>query len=226
MHMFSREKNFFGGHGIVGAQVPLGSGLAFAHKYKEDGGISFTYMGEGASNQGQVYEAFNMAALWKLPALYVIENNHYSMGTSSKRHTANTEFHKRGSHFGIPGARVDGMDVFAVYEAGKRAVEHVRSGKGPFVLEVDTYRYRGHSMSDPAQYRSKEEVEKVRGERDPIETFKGTILEKKLVSEAALKKIDQEVKEIMLEVVAFAKESPEPDPSELYTDIYVEGEAE
>ena len=218
MHMFSREKHFYGGHGIVGAQVPIGTGLAFAAKYQETGAVSFTYLGDGAVNQGQVYESFNMAALWKLPVLYVIENNHYSMGTSVNRGCASPELFRRGEPWGIPGERVDGMDVLAVREAGARAVAHIRAGKGPYLLEMDTYRYRGHSMSDPAKYRSKEEVQEMRENRDPIENLKPYLI-KAGVTEAALKQIDDEVKVVVTDSATFAQESPEPDASELYTDV-------
>jgi len=222
MHMFSREKGFYGGHGIVGAQVPLGTGLAFAHQYEGDGAICFCYLGDGAINQGQVYESFNMAALWKLPVIYVIENNRYGMGTSVERASANTELHQRGQAYGIPGEAVDGMDVLAVREVGMKAAEHVRAGKGPYILEAKTYRYRGHSMSDPAKYRTKEEVSKMRTERDPIDNLKKTLIEMGAIDEAGLKEIDKEVKAIMTEAAEFAQNSPEPDPSELYTDILVE----
>jgi pyruvate dehydrogenase E1 component alpha subunit len=222
MHMFSREKNFFGGHGIVGAQVPIGTGLAFSHKYKEDGGVCITSMGDGAANQGQVYEAYNMAALWKLPVVYVIENNHYSMGTSIERSSASPHFFSRGQGWGIPGELVDGMKLLEIREAAKRAVTHARSGKGPYILELDTYRYRGHSMSDPAKYRSKEEVDSVKQERDPIEYFKIYMVQTLEITETHLKDIEEEIKAIVAETVEFAKTSPEPDPSELYTDILKE----
>ncbi|MEM7225820.1 MAG: pyruvate dehydrogenase (acetyl-transferring) E1 component subunit alpha [Pseudomonadota bacterium] len=222
MHMFSREKGFFGGHGIVGAQVPVGTGIAFGHKYKEDGGICLTYLGDGAVNQGQVYEAFNMASLWHLPVLYVIENNKYAMGTSIERASARTDLYHRGMAYGIPGAQADGMDVLAVREAGLKAEAHVRAGKGPYILELQTYRYRGHSMSDPAKYRSREEVQKVRQEQDPIEGLKAVILKEGVADEAALKEIDKEVKAVVSDAAEFAQNSPEPDPSELYTDVYVE----
>jgi len=221
MHMFSREANFFGGHGIVGAQVPIGTGLAFAHKYKNDGGVCFAYFGDGAVNQGQVSEAFNMASLWKLPVVYVIENNKYGMGTSVERASAVIELYRRGDNFGIPGIQVDGMDVVAVRAAGEKATAHCRAGKGPMVLEMKTYRYRGHSMSDPAKYRTKEEVSKVRKENDPIDNLRDLMLAKKIADEAALKDIDREVKAIVTEAAEFAQQSPEPDPSELYTDILV-----
>ncbi|RMD62909.1 MAG: pyruvate dehydrogenase (acetyl-transferring) E1 component subunit alpha [Alphaproteobacteria bacterium] len=222
MHMFSREKGFFGGHGIVGAQVPLGTGLAFAHKYLDENAVCLTYFGDGAVNQGQVYEAFNMGALWHLPVVYIIENNKYGMGTSIERASARTDLYHRGLPYGIPGQQVDGMDVLAVRQAGEKAVAHARSGKGPYILEMLTYRYRGHSMSDPAKYRSKEEVQKVRQERDPIERLRALILEQGAADEAGLKEIDREVKAIISEAAEFAQNSPEPDPSELYTDVYAE----
>lgn len=219
MHMFSREKNFYGGHGIVGAQVPIGTGIAFAHRYKENGSVCLTYLGDGAINQGQVSESFNMAALWQLPVVYVIENNKYGMGTSVERASANPDLHVRGQPFGIPGKQVDGMDVLAVRAAGDDAVEHCRAGKGPIILEMLTYRYRGHSMSDPAKYRTREEVSKVRQERDPIERLRAVMLEEGAADDEALKKIDKEVKEIVSDAAEFAQDSPEPDPSELYTDV-------
>ncbi|MHA1599203.1 MAG: pyruvate dehydrogenase (acetyl-transferring) E1 component subunit alpha [Alphaproteobacteria bacterium] len=222
MHMFSREKGFYGGHGIVGAQVPLGTGLAFAHKYKGEDAVCLTYMGDGAVNQGQVYESFNMAALWKLPVIYVIENNKYGMGTSIERASARTDLYHRGQAYGIPGVQVDGMDVLAVREAGRKAVAYARAGKGPQILEMQTYRYRGHSMSDPAKYRSKEEVQKMRQERDPIERLRGILLDNKVTDEAGLKEIDRQVKEIVSEAAEFAQNSPEPDVTELFTDIYAE----
>ncbi len=218
MHMFSREKNFFGGHGIVGGQVPIGTGLAFAHKYKEDGGLCFTYFGDGAVNQGQVYESFNMARLWNLPVLYVIENNKYGMGTSIERASATTELYQRGQAHGIPGEAVDGMDVVAVRDATRRVAEIVRA-KGPYILEMKTYRYRGHSMSDPAKYRSKEEVAQVRKEQDPIDTLRDRLLADGLTDEAKLRDIDRDIKAVVTEAADFAQASPEPDPSELYTDI-------
>ena len=222
MHMFSREKNFYGGHGIVGAQVALGTGLGFANWYKDNGKISVAYFGDGAANQGQVYESFNMAKLWNLPVIYVIENNQYAMGTAVKRASSETELHKRGISFGIPGEAVDGMDVEAVRKAADKAAKHARSGKGPYILEMKTYRYRGHSMSDPAKYRSREEVDEVRSHHDPIDMVKEKILEKKWASEDELKAMDKEVKAIVNESAEFAKTSPEPDPSELYTDVLVE----
>ncbi|WP_412554895.1 pyruvate dehydrogenase (acetyl-transferring) E1 component subunit alpha [Shimia sp. MIT1388] len=220
MHMFSKEKHFYGGHGIVGAQVPLGAGLAFADKYKDNGRVTFTYFGDGAANQGQVYETFNMAALWDLPVVFVIENNQYAMGTAQARSTSSQDIYKRGEAFGIPGEMVDGMDVLAVKDAGERAVKHCRSGKGPYILEVKTYRYRGHSMSDPAKYRTREEVQKMREERDPIESVRQMLLTGKHASEDDLKAIDKEIKAIVNASADFAKESPLPDESELWTDIY------
>jgi pyruvate dehydrogenase E1 component alpha subunit len=220
MHMFSKEKHFYGGHGIVAAQVPLGAGLAFADKYQENGRVTFTYFGDGAANQGQVYETFNMAALWELPVIFVIENNQYAMGTSQQRSTSSPDIYTRGAAFGILGEAVDGMDVLAVKEAGDRAVKHCRSGKGPYILEVKTYRYRGHSMSDPAKYRTREEVQKMREERDAIEHVRSLLLTGKHASEDDLKAIDKEVKAIVNASVHFAKESPEPDLDELWTDIY------
>lgn len=219
MHMFSVEKNFFGGHGIVGAQVSLGTGLAFANRYRGNNNVSITYFGDGAANQGQVYECFNMAELWKLPIIYVIENNRYAMGTSVNRASAQTDFSKRGLSFNIPGEQVDGMDVRAVRDAGERAVQWCRSGKGPYILEMQTYRYRGHSMSDPAKYRSKDEVQKMREEHDPIEQVRNRLLGPWHVTEAQLKEIDAKVREIVNEAAEFATNDPEPDPSELWTDI-------
>jgi pyruvate dehydrogenase E1 component alpha subunit len=219
MHMFSKEKHFYGGHGIVGAQVSLGTGLAFANKYRDDGTVCLTYFGDGAANQGQVYESFNMAELWKLPVVYVIENNRYAMGTAVSRASAQTDFSKRGSSFNIPGEQVDGMDVRAVYAAGQRAMEYARSGKGPYILEMQTYRYRGHSMSDPAKYRTKDEVTRMREEHDPIEQVRRRLLESWKISEDELKVIDGKVREIVNESAEFATHDPEPDPSELYTDI-------
>jgi pyruvate dehydrogenase E1 component alpha subunit len=219
MHMFSREKNFYGGHGIVGAQMALGTGLAFANRYNSNGNVSLAYCGDGAANQGQVYESFNMAELWSLPVVYVIENNRYAMGTSVSRASAQTDFSKRGISFNIPGEQVDGMDVQAVREAAMRAVTHARSGKGPYILEMQTYRYRGHSMSDPAKYRSKDEVEKMRNEHDPIEQVRGRLLGKHKMSEDEIKAIDAEIRKIVNESAEFATHDPEPDASELWTDI-------
>jgi pyruvate dehydrogenase E1 component alpha subunit len=219
MHMFSKEKNFYGGHGIVGAQVPLGTGIAFAHKYRDNKNVSLTYLGDGAINQGQVYESFNMAALWKLPVVYVIENNKYGMGTSIERASATTDLYHRGGAYGIPGEPVDGMNVLTVREAGERAVAYAKAGKGPYILEMKTYRYRGHSMSDPAKYRSKEEVEKMRTQHDPIDQLAKMLVERGAADEATLKKVDREVKDIVTAAAEFAQQSPEPDPSELYTDV-------
>lgn len=221
MHMFSTEKHFYGGHGIVGAQVPLGTGIAFAHKYRRNGALSLVYFGDGSVNQGQVYEAFNMASLWKLPVIYIIENNEYAMGTSTKRSHATTELFRRGEAFGIEGKQVNGMDVVAVREAGLEAVAHVRAGKGPFLLEMKTYRYRGHSMSDPAKYRSKEEVEDYKENHDPIETLKKKLIAEKFATEESLKDIDKEIKAIVAEAADFAQKSPEPPESELWTDVLV-----
>ena len=220
MHMFSSEKKFYGGHGIVGAQVPIGTGLAFANKYRGNKAVCLTYFGDGAANQGQVYESFNLAELWKLPVVYVIENNQYAMGTSVARSSAVSDFSKRGASFGIPGVTVDGMDVEAVQQAGSEAFEYCRAGKGPIILEMKTYRYRGHSMSDPAKYRSKEELTEVREKRDPIENFGKKLIERGLVNELDLKQMDAEVKRVVVEAAEFATESPEPALTELYTDIY------
>ncbi len=219
MHMFSKEKHFYGGHGIVGAQVSLGTGLAFANRYRDNDNVTLTYFGDGASNQGQVYESFNMASLWKLPVVYIIENNRYAMGTSVSRSSAETDFSKRGLSFNIPGIQVDGMDVRAVKAAADLAVEWTRSGKGPIILDMQTYRYRGHSMSDPAKYRSKEEVQKMRSEHDPIEQVKQRLIEKGWATEEELKEIDKEVRDIVADSADFAQNDPEPDASELYTDI-------
>jgi pyruvate dehydrogenase E1 component subunit alpha len=222
MHMFSKEKKFYGGHGIVGAMVPIGTGLAFANKYRESGNVAVTYFGDGAANQGQVYESFNMAKLWDLPVVYVIENNQYAMGTSVKRSSATTELWRRGGSFGIPGEPIDGMDVRAVKAAGDMALEHARSGKGPFILEMMTYRYRGHSMSDPAKYRAREEVQKMREEHDPIEQVRRRLEEKGWASEEELKEIDKEIRRVVNEAAEFAQADPEPDQSELWTDVYAE----
>jgi pyruvate dehydrogenase E1 component alpha subunit len=222
MHMFSREKNFYGGHGIVGAQVPLGTGIAFSHKYRKNGRVCLTYLGDGAVNQGQNYESFNMAALWKLPVVYVIENNKYGMGTSVARASANPDLHIRGEAYGIPGKQVDGMDVLAVRAAGREAVEYARSGKGPFILEMLTYRYRGHSMSDPAKYRSKDEVTRMREQSDPIENVRKRLIDGGMSDDAALKGTDKEIKDIITAAADFAQQSPEPDPAELWTDILVD----
>lgn len=221
MHMFSNEHKFYGGNGIVGAQVSLGAGLAFAAKYKGDGSVSIAYFGDGAANQGQVYETFNMAKLWNLPVVFVIENNKYAMGTSIERAAATTDFSMRGASFNIPGEQVDGMDVRMVYDAAKRAIEHARSGKGPFILEMLTYRYRGHSMSDPAKYRSKDEVTKYRQERDPIEQVRARLLQSGGETEESLKAIENDIRAIVTAAADFATNDPEPDASELWTDITI-----
>ena len=220
MHMFSVEKGFYGGHGIVGAQVPLGTGLAFANRYRGNDNVALAYFGDGAANQGQVYESFNMAELWKLPVVYVIENNHYAMGTASTRSSSETNLSRRGLSFKIPGEQVDGMDVRAVKAAADKAVAWCRAGKGPYILEMLTYRYRGHSMSDPAKYRTREEVDKVRTTHDPIDMARNRILEKKFAKEDDLKKIDASVRDAINEAAEFATHDPEPDVSELFTDIY------
>jgi pyruvate dehydrogenase E1 component alpha subunit len=220
MHMFSKEKHFYGGHGIVGAQVPIGAGLAFADKYKGNDRVTFAYFGDGAANQGQVYETFNMAALWQLPVIFVIENNQYAMGTAQTRSTSSPDIYTRGAAFGIPGQAVDGMNVLEVKAAGDTAVKHCRAGNGPYILEVKTYRYRGHSMSDPAKYRTREEVQKMREERDPIEYIRSLLLTGKHATENDLKAIDKDIKKVVSASTEFAKESPEPDLSELWTDIY------
>ncbi|WP_446737477.1 pyruvate dehydrogenase (acetyl-transferring) E1 component subunit alpha [Pseudovibrio sp. Ad5] len=219
MHMFSKEQEFYGGHGIVGAQVSLGTGLAFANRYKENGKVSMAFFGDGAANQGQVYESFNMAKLWNLPVIYVIENNKYGMGTSIERASSTTDLSQRGASFGIPGVQVDGMDVRAVKAATDYAMEWCREGNGPYILEMITYRYRGHSMSDPAKYRSKDEVQKMRSEHDPIEQVRARLLEKEWASEDDLKAIDKEVRAVVAASAEYAQNDPEPDPSELYTDI-------
>ena len=222
MHMFSAEKHFYGGHGIVAAQVPLGAGLAFSDKYKGNDNVTFAYFGDGAANQGQIYETFNMAALWDLPVIFVIENNQYAMGTSQARSTSTPDLYTRGEAFGIKGEIVDGMNVLAVKEASEKAVAHCRAGKGPYVLEIKTYRYRGHSMSDPAKYRTREEVQKMREERDPIEQVRSMLLTGKHATEDDLKAIDKDIKATVNESAEFAKESPEPHLDELWTDIYAE----
>jgi pyruvate dehydrogenase E1 component alpha subunit len=221
MHMFSTEHKFYGGHGIVGAQVSLGAGLAFGHKYSNDGGVCLAYFGDGASNQGQVYESFNMAELWKLPIIFVIENNQYAMGTSVNRASSEDQLYRRGESFRIPGIQVDGMDVLAVRGAAEVALDWVRSGKGPVLLEMKTYRYRGHSMSDPAKYRSRDEVQSVRDNSDPIEGCKAYLADLG-VGDDALKAIEKEIRKIVNESADFAEASPEPDLSELYTDVLVE----
>ena len=220
MHMFSKEKNFYGGHGIVGAQVPIGGGLAFANKYRKNKSLAFTYFGDGAANQGQVYETFNMASLWKLPVIFIIENNQYAMGTSLKRASSTPALFTRGAAFGIPGQAVDGMDILKVREAGLIATEHCRAGKGPFILEMNTYRYRGHSMSDPAKYRTRDEVQKMRSERDPIDGARKILTSKFKKSEDDLKKIDKAVKAEISDAADFAINSEEPPINELWTDIY------
>jgi len=222
MHMFSTAEDFYGGHGIVGAQVSLGTGLALANRYRGNGAVSFTYFGDGAANQGQVYESFNMAELWSLPVVYVIENNQYAMGTSVERSSAETHLFKRGASFQIPGEQVDGMDVLAVRDAAARAAEHARNGGGPFILEMKTYRYRGHSMSDPAKYRTREEVDEVRKTRDPIEHVEELLGKLGYADEATLKAIDADVKKIVADAAEYARTSPEPEPAELYTDVYLE----
>ena len=220
MHMFSKEKNFYGGHGIVGAQVPLGAGLAFADRYRENNCVTFTYFGDGAANQGQVYETFNMAALWKLPVIFVIENNQYAMGTAQERSTSSPEIYTKGEAFGIKGEAVDGMDVIAVKTAGDKAADYCRAGKGPYILEIKTYRYRGHSMSDPAKYRTREEVQKMRAQRDPIEAIRTLLVSEKHATDEEIKTIDKEIKEIINACAEYAKDSPEVSAEELWTDIY------
>jgi pyruvate dehydrogenase E1 component alpha subunit len=221
MHMFSVDHRFYGGHGIVGAQVPLGTGLAFAHKYREDGGVCLAYFGDGAANQGQVYEAMNMASLWKLPIVFVVENNQYAMGTAVQRSSAETDFYRRGTAFRIPGMDVDGMDVLQVRKAAQIALDHVRGGNGPVLMELSTYRYRGHSMSDPAKYRTREEVQDMREKHDPIEGAKAALIARGF-AEDKLKDIDKRVRAAVTAAADFAESSPEPEPSELYTDILVE----
>ncbi len=222
MHMFSVEKKFYGGHGIVGAQVPIGAGLGFANKYLENSAVSLAFFGDGAANQGQVYETFNMAELWDLPVVFIIENNQYAMGTSVERSSAETELYKRGISFGIEGVQVDGMDVVAVKSAGEKAIKHARDGKGPMILEMKTYRYRGHSMSDPAKYRTREEVKEVRSESDPIDMVKERLIAEGWADQDSLKAIDKEIKAVVADSADFALESPEPDPAELYTDVLLE----
>ena len=220
MHMFSKSEGFYGGHGIVGAQVPIGAGIAFANKYKKNKHVCFTYFGEGAANQGQVYEAFNMASLWKLPVVFVIENNQYAMGTSMTRASSTEEMFARGMAFNIPGKAVNGMNVLEVAKNASSAADHCRSGKGPFILEMKTYRYRGHSMSDPAKYRTREEVQKIREEKDPIDTLRSLLIEKHKISEKEFKAIDSEIKAVVTEASDFALDSPEPNIEELWTDVY------
>ena len=221
MHMFSRAQNFFGGHGIVGAQVSIGTGLAFSNHYRGNSHVAIAYMGEGASNQGQVFESFNLAALMKLPCVYVIENNRYGMGTSVERASASRDLSQNGSPWGIPGVQVDGMDVLAVRDAARIAVAHCREGNGPYLMEMKTYRYRGHSMSDPAKYRTREEVQEMREHHDPITAARAQLLAMG-VDEAELKKIEDETKALINDAAEFAQSSPEPDPSELWTDILLE----
>ena len=220
MHMFSKEKNFYGGHGLVGAQVPLGAGLAFADKYLENDRVTFTYFGDGAANQGQVYETFNMASLWKLPVIFVIENNQYGMGTSVSRAAAGLDLADRGKAYGIPGLQVDGMDVLAVRAAAREALDYCRSGKGPYILEMKTYRYRGHSMSDPAKYRTRDEVDAMRKQHDSIEHLRDILL-REGVDEAGLKQIDQKVKAVVTDAADFALASSEPELDELFKDILI-----
>ncbi len=222
MHLFAPEHNFYGGHGIVGASAPLGAGLAFAHKYKGDGGVTVAYMGDGAANQGQVFESYNMAALWKLPILFIVENNKYSMGTALNRHAAG-DLYRRGEPFGIPGEQVDGMNLFTVRETVAQAVDYVRSGQGPYLLEMNTYRYRGHSMSDPAKYRSKEEVQKVKDEHDALMIVRERLLAEGM-KEDEIKALEKEVKAVVAEAAEFAQQSPEPDESALWTDVLLAAE--
>ncbi|HXQ12948.1 MAG TPA: pyruvate dehydrogenase (acetyl-transferring) E1 component subunit alpha [Caulobacteraceae bacterium] len=225
MHMFAPKNDFYGGHGIVGAQVSLGTGLGFSNRYRKNGKVAFVYFGDGAANQGQVYESFNMAELWRLPIVYVIENNQYAMGTSVERSSSETHLYRRGASFNIPGAEVDGMDVTAVRDAGAKAAEHARSGAGPFILEMKTYRYRGHSMSDPGKYRTREEIEEVRHTRDPIDHLQERLIAAGYADEAELKAVDAEIRRRVADAAEFARTAPEPDPSELYTDVYAENVA-
>jgi pyruvate dehydrogenase E1 component alpha subunit len=225
MHMFSLDHEFYGGHGIVGAWVSLGTGLALANRNKGNGAVTFVYFGDGAANQGQVYESFNMAELWRLPVVYIIENNQYAMGTSIERASSETHLYRRGASFNIPGKEVDGMDVLAVAEAAAEAAEHARSGKGPFILEMKTYRYRGHSMSDPGKYRTREEIDEVRKHRDPIDHVEELLRTAKFADDAAMKAVDGEIRRIVADAAEFARTAPEPDPSELYTDVYTEASA-
>ncbi len=221
MHLFDLKNHFYGGHGIVGASVPIGAGLAFADKYRGDNNVTFCYFGDGAAHQGQVYESFNMAKLWNLPVLFIIENNRYAMGTSQARSSSSDELHKRGAGFNIPGVKINGMDIFEVIKKGQECVDHVRSGKGPMLVEFDTYRYRGHSMSDPATYRTKEELNQMKNQ-DPIASLKKEILDSKKASEEDLKKIEGDIKAQVKEIAEFAQNSPEPDESELMSEIYAE----
>ena len=222
MHMFSLENQFYGGHGIVGAWVSLGTGLALANRNKQNGAVAFVYFGDGAANQGQVYESFNMAELWRLPVVYIVENNQYAMGTSIERASSETHLYRRGVSFNIPGKEVDGMDVMAVRVAAAEAAEHARAGKGPIILEMKTYRYRGHSMSDPGKYRTREEIDDVRKHRDPIDHVEELLRSRRMIDDAALKAIDAEVRRVVADAAEFARTAPEPEPSELYTDVYVE----
>ena len=221
MHMFSKSEDFYGGHGIVAAQVPIGAGLAFANKYKNNQFVCFTYYGDGAANQGQIYEAFNMASLWKLPVVFIIENNQYAMGTSIDRASSTPKLFTRGEAFNIPGMLVDGMDVLEVSKATEFAASNCRKGDGPYILEMNTYRYKGHSMSDPAKYRTREEVQNIKDKKDPIENFQKHLLNEGL-DEDEFKKIDKEIKEIVSEAADFALESSEPDLTDLYKDIYLD----
>ena len=221
MHMFAKEKSFYGGHGIVGASTTLGTGIAFANKYLDNDQVTLAYFGDGSANQGQVHESYNMAALWSLPVIYIIENNQYAMGTSITRSTIQKKLYKRGEAFGISGSEVDGMSILDVKKAVEKAIKHTKSGKGPYIIEAMTYRYRGHSMSDPAKYRSREEVKKIRSEGDPIISFGEHLIEKKLTSESELKEMDKDIKKVIAEAALFAEQSPEPKPEELYTDIYI-----
>jgi pyruvate dehydrogenase E1 component alpha subunit len=225
MHMFSLDHQFYGGHGIVGAWVSLGTGLALANRNKGNGAVTFVYFGDGAANQGQVYESFNMAELWSLPVVYIIENNQYAMGTSIERASSETHLYRRGASFNIPGQEVDGMDVLAVRDAAAEAAEHARSGKGPFILEMKTYRYRGHSMSDPGKYRTREEIDEVRKHRDPIDHVEELLRSRKFADDAGMKAVDAEIRRIVADAAEFARTTPEPEPSELYTDVYVEARA-
>lgn len=220
MHLFDIEKHFYGGHGIVGASVPIGAGLAFADKYRNNNNVTFCYFGDGAAHQGQVYESFNMAKLWNLPILFIIENNHYAMGTSVSRASSVDELHKRGIGFNIPGVKINGMCVFEVIKEGQKAIDYVRSGNGPILIEMDTYRYRGHSMSDPANYRSKEEVNEKKEKQDPIDNLRNYLLSNKVATEDEIKKIENKIKNEVAQIVEFAQNSPEPDESELMTEIY------
>jgi len=222
MHMFAPQHDFYGGHGIVGAQVSLGTGLGFSNRYRKNGKVAFVYFGDGAANQGQVYESFNMAELWRLPIVYLVENNQYAMGTSVERSSSETHLYRRGASFNIPGGEVDGMDVSAVRDAGARAAEHARNGNGPIILEMKTYRYRGHSMSDPGKYRTREEIDEVRKTRDPIDHLQERLIEAGIADEAQLKDIDAEIRRTVADAAEFARTAPEPDPGELYTDVYAE----